>query len=104
MNVESPKSQSLVDLSASAAFAETRVVEAARHEGRSLEAQAALASVKQRLFGIDVMPRPSMGRFELLRRLGSGAMGVVYEAYDPDLDRRVALKVLRPEVAARTRL
>jgi WD40 repeat protein len=34
-----------------------------------------------------------LGRFALRRRLGEGAFGAVYEAYDPQLDRPVALKV-----------
>ena len=38
-----------------------------------------------------------IGRFEVLRELGSGAQGVVHAAYDPDLGRQVALKVVRPD-------
>jgi len=37
------------------------------------------------------------GRFEVQRELGRGSMGVVYLAYDPDLDRLVAVKVLRED-------
>ena len=39
---------------------------------------------------------PSIDRFVVLGYLGSGGMGVVLSAYDPALDRRVALKLVRP--------
>jgi hypothetical protein len=46
------------------------------------------------------LPRPgeSIGRYEILRVVGVGGMGVVYEAHDTTLDRRVAVKLLRPDL------
>ena len=41
-------------------------------------------------------PASTIGRYEILREIGHGAMGVVYEAHDPVLDRTVALKVIQP--------
>ena len=56
------------------------------------EAADTLAAVAEKL-GI-AEPR-RFGRFTVVRRLGAGAMGVVYLAHDTDLDRPVAVKLLK---------
>ena len=43
-----------------------------------------------------------VGRYSVTRQIGSGAFGFVYEGYDPELHRKVAIKVARKEVAGHT--
>jgi tRNA A-37 threonylcarbamoyl transferase component Bud32 len=42
----------------------------------------------------------SIGKFEIRREIGRGAMGVVYEGYDPSIKRVVALKTIRSDQLA----
>ena len=64
--------------------------------------------VAQRVGEEPVVIGDCLGRYTVQARLGAGAMGEVFEAHDPELDRRVALKVLKvglggtsPEARAR---
>ena len=54
---------------------------------------------------LDIEPKATLiGRFVVVGKLGAGATGVVLEAYDPKLERGVAIKVLRAEVAEESEL
>ena len=43
----------------------------------------------------------TLGNYKLVRKIAQGGMGVIYEAVQINLDRKVALKVLTPELATR---
>jgi eukaryotic-like serine/threonine-protein kinase len=60
----------------------------------TLDAVMMRNAVRQRLVGGPAQVF-LLDRFMVLERIGHGGMGVVYEAYDPKLERKVALKVLR---------
>ena len=63
------------------------------HELRDLVDELLHAKVKAKLFGGEHAPK--LGRLVIVDRIGAGAMGTVFSAYDPRLDRKVAVKVLR---------
>lgn len=63
-----------------------------------IEAERVAAAVEARLFrdlGRETTLR-TFGRYVLLERLGRGGAGLVHAAYDPELERKVAIKLLVP--------
>jgi serine/threonine protein kinase len=44
-----------------------------------------------------LQPGQTLGSYRIVRKVGQGGMGEVYEAWDPDRHRRVAIKVLKTE-------
>lgn len=83
---------------------------ACRHILSSLARSGTLSAVPSEP-ALDVggvlVPGMQVGRYVIVDAIGAGAMGVVHAAFDPSLERRIALKVLRGEAAtseARDRL
>lgn len=70
-------------------------VEDPRPAANPLEMETVRARAERALFG--QAPPPRLGRYHIIDRIAGGGMGVVYSAYDPELDRRVALKVVHPK-------
>ena len=58
--------------------------------------EVAAAPEQREAEAVPLAPGTVLGRFEIIRELGRGGFGVVYEARDRDLGRQVAVKVVRP--------
>lgn len=63
--------------------------------GDPVDRASTLAAVRSSMFQREPAPRPTLSRHILLRPLGAGGSGIVYEAYDPELGRKVAVKLLK---------
>ena len=42
----------------------------------------------------------TIGRYEIKREIGRGGMAIVYQAHDPQLDRVVAIKLIRKSLSS----
>jgi len=68
----------------------------------TLGGRKALANLRSNVFGVE-SGTEQFGRYTLGQRLGSGAFGDVYDAFDAKLERHVALKVLKPATSTSQR-
>ena len=73
----------------SAAFSKTAI--GSSKDGVPTRAEGGLATGN----GLALQRGATLGRYVMLEKLGAGGMGEVFAAYDPQLDRKVALKLLR---------
>ncbi|WP_175517140.1 serine/threonine protein kinase [Planctomicrobium piriforme] len=61
---------------------------------------ASASSVETGRAAVAVVSLLRIGRYEIEREIARGGMGVVYQAYDRELDRRAALKIIKSGVLA----
>src|SRR5262245_16495313 len=81
-----------------AALARTQAADATARETLDVTSFAAGFAPAIAQHALDVSPEDpprQVGRYQLTRCLGSGAMGSVYAAHDPELGRELAIKLLR---------
>lgn len=60
-----------------------------------MEVEVARESIRAGLFPRIGQPK-MLGRYVLVRRIGDGGMGLILQAHDPQLDRELAIKIVRP--------
>ena len=78
----------------------------ARHADANEASNSATNEVARLQQARAIAPGTKVGRYSVLGWIGEGGLGVVYAAYDPELDRKVALKLMRasPEPTAEDRV
>src|SRR5262245_31001055 len=76
------------------------VTDASEEEASALGTREGTILVDSEALADDLPRGTALDRYVLLKKVGGGGMGVVYAAYDPRLDRTIAVKVLRSDVAA----
>ncbi len=76
--------------------------ETLRHSAQSLFAMMATVDRTRTLSNAPSLKSGDVleGGYRIVRMLGRGGMGEVYEAEDPEMDEHVAVKTIRPEIAA----
>ncbi len=78
---------------------EGHTLELAAPEVEGVGRDLMLAQLEASLFGSAEAQPFRVGRFTILEKLGAGGMGVVHAAFDPDLERKIAIKFVRDDVA-----
>lgn len=66
-----------------------------RAESKALAAAPVSGRAENTVLFSDSKTRPTLGRYEVLKEIGKGAIGTVYLGLDPKINRKVAIKTLR---------